>query len=467
MDQKKPPDPGKDLMSFESNHALVVSDEPKLVSSCDESDAEENKYVLAENGFYREIKTPNDCKNINCTAAADDKLLVCTKCKKGIHYKCSHLPAYQIALFLSKNYRKRFICESCVTYAYPELAFKLTQDSTETIHAIKTESESLRQNLKDVKKHYNCLQDQMDRLKEEKNQLIEKRNLQNTEIKRLSNEVERLLDEKQKLKNSNIHLKEQSLSCMTDLNIPSTADKEIKDKKVAFADQSTSASQNTENTLSITAVNQLIESKFDNFLIKINTLMDQKCNPETVPKTVIDISADSNDISWSSVVSRPQSIKSLMHEARNEERIEVSEKKRRACNIIIHGAVEIGNSPEEIKKEDSGYVKEIFTKLGINLEPSSIQRLGNESQSKNRPIKIVLKNKEDKDKIMKNLNRLKGTERYFGKISVKDDYTSTERGQIRLLTEQAKKLSTENTDKIFKVRGNSKNGWRVVSFQKK
>ena len=86
---------------------------------------------------------------------------------------------------------------------------------------------------------------------------------------------------------------------------------------------------------------------------------------------------------------------------------------------------------------------------------------------KSRPLKIVLKSAAEKANVMKNLGRLKGTERYFGKISVKDDYTTSEREEIRLLTERAKKETAENPEKVFKVRGNSKNGWRVVSFQKK
>ena len=68
---------------------------------------------------------------------------------------------------------------------------------------------------------------------------------------------------------------------------------------------------------------------------------------------------------------------------------------------------------------------------------------------------------------MKNLGRLKGTERFFGKISVKDDYTTQERENIRQLTNRAKMQSNENPDRIFKVRGDSKNGWRVVSFLRK
>ena len=78
-----------------------------------------------------------------------------------------------------------------------------------------------------------------------------------------------------------------------------------------------------------------------------------------------------------------------------------------------------------------------------------------------------MKTKEEKSNVMENLGRLKGTERYFGKISIKDDYTASEREEIKLLTERAKEQSAHNPDRVFKVRGNSKNGWCVVSFQRK
>ena len=136
-------------------------------------------------------------------------------------------------------------------------------------------------------------------------------------------------------------------------------------------------------------------------------------------------------------------------------------------NIIIHGAEEVGDSPEEIKKEDAQYISEILNKIGSPVKPNIITRLGEKSIDKNRPIKIVLKCKADKDSVMKNLGRLKGTERFFGKISVKDDYTTQERENIRQLTDRAKMQSNENPDRIFKVRGDSKNGWKVVSFLRK
>ena len=156
-----------------------------------------------------------------------------------------------------------------------------------------------------------------------------------------------------------------------------------------------------------------------------------------------------------------------MRDARNDEKIEGSEKQKRAKNIIIHGADEVGETHDKIKKEDEEYIKQIFMKIGVTHEPILVTRLGRPSESRSRPIKIVMKSKEDKDNIMKNLGRLKGTERYFGKISVKDDYTTNERDEIRLLTERAKKQNVENPERIHKVRGDSKNGWRVVSFPKK
>ena len=49
-----------------------------------------------------------------------------------------------------------------------------------------------------------------------------------------------------------------------------------------------------------------------------------------------------------------KNLKTVMIDARNDEKLEVSEKQRRACNFVIHGAEEIGESSEQIKKEDEG-----------------------------------------------------------------------------------------------------------------
>ena len=214
-------------------------------------------------------------------------------------------------------------------------------------------------------------------------------------------------------------------------------------------------------------LNGMIESKFGENKKEISVLNE---NLNKVRSPIIEkdeLVPATNATSWSSVVGKSANIKTLMREAKNDEKVEENEREKRSRNIIIHGAEEVGDSPEEIKKEDAQYISEILNKIGSPVKPNIITRLGEKSIDKNRPIKIVLKCKADKDSVMKNLGRLKGTERFFGKISVKDDYTTQERENIRQLTDRAKMQSNENPDRIFKVRGDSKNGWKVVSFLRK
>ncbi len=90
-------------------------------------------------------------------------------------------------------------------------------------------------------------------------------------------------------------------------------------------------------------------------------------------------------------------LKSAMFEARNDEKVELSEKQRRERNFIIHGALEVGKSPEEKKKQDEEYIKEVLTKIRVNAVPVSITRLGDNKESKHRPIKITMKSKTSVD----------------------------------------------------------------------
>ena len=75
-----------------------------------------------------------------------------------------------------------------------------------------------------------------------------------------------------------------------------------------------------------------------------------------------------------------------------------------------------------------------------------------------------MKTKHDKEQVMANLNKLKNTEEEFGKIRVTDDYTNTEREQIKIWVEKAEKKSTSDTERVYRVMGDPKNGLRLVSF---
>ena len=82
-------------------------------------------------------------------------------------------------------------------------------------------------------------------------------------------------------------------------------------------------------------------------------------------------------------------------------------------------------------------------------------------------MKITMSNEDDKQKVMANLRMLKGMEDEFGKISLTDDYTSTDREMIKAKVEEAKELGKRNPERIYKVRGDPKNGLRIMSFAKK
>ena len=152
---------------------------------------------------------------------------------------------------------------------------------------------------------------------------------------------------------------------------------------------------------------------------------------------------------------------------KNDDKIEESEAEKRSKNIIIHVAEEIGDNTEEIKKEDDGYVKEILKILGVKNTPASVTRLGNANDKKRRPIKVVMRSKEDKLYVMNNLTKLKGTQEHLGKISITDDYTTADREEIRRWVKKAEAMSAEDAEKVYKVRGDPKNGMKLIWFPKK
>ena len=89
-------------------------------------------------------------------------------------------------------------------------------------------------------------------------------------------------------------------------------------------------------------------------------------------------------------------------------------------------------------------------------------RLGNANPDKKRPVKVILNNIDDKEKIMSELNKLKNADPTIRRISVRDDYTLEERKLIQTMNEEAKKRNEAEKVTHWKVRGTPKNGLRVV-----
>ena len=99
------------------------------------------------------------------------------------------------------------------------------------------------------------------------------------------------------------------------------------------------------------------------------------------------------------------------------------------------------DSPDEIVENDADYLNEILAHLKIRSQVESITRLGKPNDSKSRVFKVVMPSKAAKDEVMANLRRLKGTEEQFGKISVTDDYTNSDREKIKDFANRARELA--------------------------
>ena len=101
-----------------------------------------------------------------------------------------------------------------------------------------------------------------------------------------------------------------------------------------------------------------------------------------------------------------------------------------------------------------------------------MERLGNNNNTngnRGRPLKIGFNNEEDQRKVFLNLRNLKGKNIYKG-ISVREDYTYSERSLIKNFIGQAKAKNQEENNKnsniVWRVRGTPKNGLSLKWFTK-
>lgn len=154
-----------------------------------------------------------------------------------------------------------------------------------------------------------------------------------------------------------------------------------------------------------------------------------------------------------------ESFKSILKEVRNDELTEEREKKRRSCNLIIHGSTECKDSNAAMK-DDKDLVQYLMSTIGVAESVKSVTRLGEKREGRRRPIKVALNNEEDKTKILSRLWKLRGVAR-FDRISVSEDFTIAERETLKIWQEKAKGKNEEepaDSNVIWRVRGSPKNG---------
>ena len=202
----------------------------------------------------------------------------------------------------------------------------------------------------------------------------------------------------------------------------------------------------------------------------VENMIDKKLN-EKIPATLLgdtnSATVDLQDSYARKVLQVPAEVRKIIQETKNDDKVEEKEQEKRSNNFIIHGAEEFGDDMESIQKQDAEYIDDILKHLGVHQKPENILRVGDPKKSNMRPIKVTMKTKVDKQTIMSRLYRLKGTIDDFGKISITEDYTQSERDIIKSWTEKAKEKSLNDNTHVYKVRGDPKNGLKIISFKKK
>ena len=147
--------------------------------------------------------------------------------------------------------------------------------------------------------------------------------------------------------------------------------------------------------------------------------------------------------------------------------IQEEEREKRAANLIIYGINEESDEQRDLKEHDNNFINSFLDVIGISLRPNQIIRLGKVSETRKRPVKIVMNNSADKDSIMARLGNLKNAEPIYKSLSVRDDYTIEERELIKEWVMKADNKNKENNTQAWKVRGTPKNGLRFVKITKR
>ena len=122
---------------------------------------------------------------------------------------------------------------------------------------------------------------------------------------------------------------------------------------------------------------------------------------------------------------------------------EMKERDRRDSNLIVHNVLESSSSDrKECESRDLGGIQKLFNLLDIDLNVAECvkftRREGEKRNDQPRPLKIVLRRKEDRDLVLSNAYKLsRCAEVHWRKVSVVSDLTKMQRREEADLRKEA------------------------------
>lgn len=406
------------------------------------------------------------CTENSCVQDKSQHKLLCGQCERLVHYRCTGLPLYQLQHFLTKNYRK-FVCINCTIV--PDYLQNIIPKDEDTEILKTNELKTLRTTINEKTMEVDVLADTNRKLSEKIRELdavIERRN---AKTKKGMATHSKLQSEAKILKEGLQNYEEKISDLNTTLIEKDCELIEIRQNSMVKLEDSMAAKlEEIKKSLEKSLQNEVtrIETKLDQVVLDNKSYAESVKNLENVVPTVTTPERLSTPVP-------AQDLRTIIREEQNEQLAEETDKKSRACNYILHGVPETAIADNNhAKQRDEEYISNFIGNLGLNLEFKSLIRLGkvdNTRDQSKRPIKVVMNNELDKDRVMANLKELKGKEQYKG-VSVTDDHTQKDRNTIREWIEKSKKANgDEPIDSQFewKVRGNPKNGMRLMKFKKR
>lgn len=362
------------------------------------------------------------CTEEECIPDEDENVLRCVTCDRQVHYRCTGLPAYQIQSFKAKKSHSSFHCQNCIKVP-KKLLKQLNHAKADTIGA-----KSVRFNLRneDLALPVEST-DEIDRLNREVDGLKALVLTHEEREKRSEEEIKKLRTELAKLR--------QKLNTDPGLHVIEDAEQRFVKKLESF-----------ENS---------IKSVITKECEKVEERIETK-----IGKTYAN--AVQGDVTGPPCATSTDKLKSAIKSARKEELAEEEDRKRRSKNILVHGVKELDRN---MRMDDKRWADELVAILHVNVNIQRVSRIGKALNDKARPLLIVLKDEEEKFKLMGNLAALKGVARYQG-VSISEDLTPDERDAFKALSNEAKdrNKNEESNIHVWRVRGSSKNGFYIKKF---
>ena len=393
-------------------------------------------------------------------------------CKRSVHYRCSGLPLFQIQHFLhTKNYRK-YVCEGCTkisdhlktvipTPPPPEPSKEISgleliiQNKQLEVDTLAETNRILQATIKEMTNERSNAEISQKKEKDELATLQAEAKIMKTTIAKYEEKIASL---QSRVQENESEIAEARLNRSPNPDDNLVALTQLMAKKFEEVETNLKKSILTE----VGKSNKQLEEKFNEVVQTNKSYADALTNADPVIRTEGE----------STPIAAPRDFRTIMRLERNEQLAEEADKKERACNLVVHGVLENAGEEQERKEYEKKIIGDLFADLGLELTYKSTFRLGRRNdgaeQSK-RPLKVVMNNEGDKDRVMESLKNLKGKEKYKG-ISITDDHTTKERDTIREFVEKAKAANAnEPADSLYewKVRGTPKNGIQLKKFRKR